>query len=270
METAPARPEQLRALEEGRGFVALTSWRKVRVAGADARTWLHDLLTADVASLRPGSARRALFLAPTGRIRADLHVVAEPSGMLLLQDDAQPRGIDELLGPYVLSSAVTLEDVAGSVAVLAVPGPDEPSIETGGDRVARVSPSALGPGVDLLTHPADEPALRDRLAAAGFVEASGAEVETWRILGGRPRMGVDSMPTRFPPRWGSRRRSTTRAASPARRRSPRSGTWATHPGCWSLRVPVRGPCRVRPSSATADRPGWSPAQRSTPRASGRP
>ncbi len=191
METAPAGPEPLRALEEGRGFVALTSWRKVRVAGADARTWLHDLLTADVASLRPGLARRALFLAPTGRIRADLHVVAEPPGMLLLQDDAQPRGIDDLLAPYLLSSAVTLEDVAGSVAVLAVPGPGRPPIEIDGERVARVGPSALGPGVDLITDPRDEPALRDRLAAAGFVEAAGAEVETWRIRGGRPRMGVD-------------------------------------------------------------------------------
>ena len=40
---------------------ARCAWR-----GADARGWLHDLVTCDVATLEPGVSRRSLLLSPTG------------------------------------------------------------------------------------------------------------------------------------------------------------------------------------------------------------
>ena len=39
------------ALDAGSGFAPLPGWRVLAVRGDDARAWLHDLVTADVASL---------------------------------------------------------------------------------------------------------------------------------------------------------------------------------------------------------------------------
>jgi len=102
--------EQLEALEQERAFVDLQGWGLTEVRGADARGWLNDLVTASVEGLREGEALRSFLLSPTGRIRADLHVLRARSGdgFLLLQDAAQPDAIADLLGPYVLSSDVEL------------------------------------------------------------------------------------------------------------------------------------------------------------------
>ena len=102
--------EQLEGLERGRAFVDLRGWRLTEVRGADAERWLNDLVTASVDGLPEGEALRSFLLSPTGRIRADLHVLRARSGagFLLLQDGAQPEAIADLLGRYVLSSDVEL------------------------------------------------------------------------------------------------------------------------------------------------------------------
>ena len=57
MTTATTEPwEQVDALDDGRGFVDRSSDRMLQVRGADARRWLGDLVTADVASLPSGSS----------------------------------------------------------------------------------------------------------------------------------------------------------------------------------------------------------------------
>jgi tRNA-modifying protein YgfZ len=102
--------EQLEALERERAFVDLRGWGLTEVRGADARGWLNDLVTASVDGLPEGEALRSFLLSPTGRIRADLHVLRSRSGhgFLLMQDTAQPDAIADLLAPYLLSSEVEL------------------------------------------------------------------------------------------------------------------------------------------------------------------
>ena len=90
-------------------IVDLCSWRTIRVTGPDALEWLDDLVSAGVSGLRPHESRRSLLLTPTGRIRADFHVTAFDDGFQLIQDPIQPKPIDALLGPYVLSSEVVLD-----------------------------------------------------------------------------------------------------------------------------------------------------------------
>jgi len=66
---------------------------------------------------------RSLLLSPTGRIRADFHVLRSPGeGFLLLQGPGQPDALSILLGPYVLSSDVELE-AADPTGLLVTPGP---------------------------------------------------------------------------------------------------------------------------------------------------
>jgi tRNA-modifying protein YgfZ len=179
--------EQLIALREERAFVDLSRWRKVRVSGSDARSWLNDLLTAEIGSLAPGHARRALLLTPTGRIRADVQVSARDDDLLLLQAADQPDHIGLLLNPFTLSSAVLLEDATTELSLFAVPGVAASLVGHPGSI-----PSVLGPGIDVVVG-AGKPSWRviDAFTQAGLVEAGTDAVEAWRIERGVPRMGPD-------------------------------------------------------------------------------
>jgi len=149
---------ELDALEEGRGALGLEPFRAVAVDGEGAERFLQDLLTADIARLAPGAAARSLLLGPTGRIRADLHVLRQAEGFRLLQALDQPRSIAELLAPYALVADVRLQEVPPP-ALLAVPTP-------GAWRFA----------------PAETP---------GLVRVSPQAVESWRIRRGIARFPVD-------------------------------------------------------------------------------
>lgn len=189
MEGDATETSQLAALEDGNAFVELAGWRTVLVRGADARGWLHDLVTADVEDLAPGRARRSLLLTPTGRIRADFHVAADEGSFLLIQAGEQPEPVDAILAPYVLSSDVELEDTSARVAVFAVLGG---AAAEDSDAAFVTAPSVLGAGRNVLV-PAGEPArlLAERLLATGMVRVSAGSVEAWRIRRGMPRMGAD-------------------------------------------------------------------------------
>jgi folate-binding protein YgfZ len=177
---------QLEALERERAFAELRDWRLLLVRGADARSWLHDLVTADVRTLESGTARRSLLLSPTGRIRADLHVATHDGGFLLLQDPAQLEAVEGILAPYVLSSDVELIDVSRALAAFAVLGHDAAQ---DGASVWRPSPLGVGAGAVV---DAGQPARRLRTAlAADLVEAFPEALERWRIRRGTPRMGAD-------------------------------------------------------------------------------
>jgi folate-binding protein YgfZ len=174
-----AREDPVAALDEGRAFVDLSSWWKVGVEGSDAEGWLNDLLSAELGGLEPRTARPSLLLTPTGRIRAAMMVVAFEGAFLLVQDPTQPSRIDSLLDPYVLSSDVRLRDRTEELDLYALPGR-----ATEGD--GSYSPSALGPGADLLIPEGEKPEELDELS-----EAELDDVETWRIRRGVARFGVD-------------------------------------------------------------------------------
>lgn len=179
--------EEALALRDGRAFADLSSWRKLRVSGADAGRWLNDLVSAELAALEPGRAVRSLLLSPTGRIRAEFTVARMDEWWLLVQDPIQPAAVGELLDPYVLSSDVALDDRTTELSILAVPGAVELESDGGHTGFSRYHPSALGHGFDLL----DED--RGHLAGAvgDLVAASREAVEMWRIERGAVRFGVD-------------------------------------------------------------------------------
>jgi tRNA-modifying protein YgfZ len=181
-------PQELRALEEGRAFVELSAWRKVRVCGSDAIRWLHDLLTADIAGLTPGAGCRSLLLTPTGRIRADVHVARRADDVMLLQAPEQPGDIGLALRGYVVSSDVSLEDRTNDLALMALPGRAASLV----DVPDGTSPSTVGPGTDALVATGEPAARLVRSCVGAGLEAAGPDaLEAWRIRRGTPRMGVD-------------------------------------------------------------------------------
>jgi folate-binding protein YgfZ len=186
MDTLPLE-DQVAALEDGRAYVEHTDVTLTVVSGADARRWLHDLVTADIASLRRFQTRACLLLSPTGRIRATFHVLGLERDFLLAQPADQPAPVGDLLAPYVLSSDVELG--TSSLRMFSVPGAraTPPWISDGW------RPGIHGDGVDLLVDGAHDELLgtRQRLAGAGLVPAHPGAVDALRICRGIPRFPVD-------------------------------------------------------------------------------
>ena len=183
--TPPPIEEQVRALEQGRAFVDRSAFRLLAVAGDDALTWLNDLVTAGVEQLGDSRAIRSLLLTPTGRIRADFHIVRTgETELLLIQDPSQPVALDEILAPYVLSSRVDLR-AAEDLIVLCLPGRDRAPNDLPAFR-----PSMLGEGLDVLLSRARLDEARAALDAE-LEEAGEAAVDAWRIRRGLARFGPD-------------------------------------------------------------------------------
>jgi tRNA-modifying protein YgfZ len=191
--------EQLRRLDDGRAFVEQTATPITIVSGSEARSWLGDLVTADVATLDAHTSRPSLLLTPTGRIRASFHVLGLGGrDLALAQSDDQPETVAEILAPYVLSSDVSIEP--SRLRIFSLPGGSEaPSWAGGAWR-----PSVLGGGFDLLVGETDEAVedLRHRLEADGLGPAGVDAAEIRRIRRGEPRFPSDVGPDGLPSEAG--------------------------------------------------------------------
>jgi tRNA-modifying protein YgfZ len=154
---------EIQALDDGRAVLDLDGWTLTEVRGADAERWLNDLVTASTEGIADGEAVRSLLLSPTGKIRADFHVVRSSTGegFLLLQGPAQPDALATLLRPYVLSADVELAE-ADPTGLMVTPGP--------GPRWT---------------------ATRDRPGKRTRVQVAAEAFEAWRIRHGIARFPVD-------------------------------------------------------------------------------
>ncbi|MDX1374138.1 MAG: folate-binding protein [Burkholderiales bacterium] len=95
----------------------------LRVAGADARAFLHAQLTSDIEHLGAARARRAGWCTAKGRLLATLLVVPQADGFLLLLPAALIDGVMKRMRMFVLRSKVTLDDESARWAQYGVLGP---------------------------------------------------------------------------------------------------------------------------------------------------
>src|SRR6202043_3874477 len=88
----------------------------VKIAGEGARNFLHGLVTADILSLTPGTARFCALLTPQGKIIADFFVAEAPSadggGFFLDVPRALDTTLFDKLNLYKLRAKVLIEDLS--------------------------------------------------------------------------------------------------------------------------------------------------------------
>ena len=103
----------------------------IKLAGDDARNFLHGLVTADILTLAPATARFTALLTPQGKIIADFFV-AEASAAQGRESGSEfgggffldiPRAVGatliQRLSLYKLRAKVTVEDKSATLGVLA-------------------------------------------------------------------------------------------------------------------------------------------------------
>jgi glycine cleavage system aminomethyltransferase T len=209
------------------GMIDLGPRGRIVVHGADRKTFLHALLTNDIALLSAGSGCYAALLTPQGRMVADMNVFELGDVMLI---DVKREVKDVLLQRFdqlIFSEDVQLGDVSDVWGCIGVYGPRAAAIAGG---VLGADLTGFGPFQNARLQHAGEivvAARRDALGLTGFLlfAASGVMPGLARALheGGAavlPEDVVEALAlrpvnrrfswtwatTRFPPKPASRRR----------------------------------------------------------------
>ncbi|MBY5354313.1 folate-binding protein YgfZ [Rhizobium leguminosarum] len=78
------------------------------VSGADAQSFLQNLITTDISSLGPDEARPGALLTPQGKILFDFMIWQDGDGYMIETDAGQRDGLLKRLTMYKLRAAVTL------------------------------------------------------------------------------------------------------------------------------------------------------------------
>jgi len=95
----------------------------LRVAGSDAASFLHRLLSQHVEGLPPGAGNPALLLSAKGRVLHEFDLFREEAGALLGTSPGETDAAVTALDNYLFSEDVTLEAVDDRHAPLELLGP---------------------------------------------------------------------------------------------------------------------------------------------------
>lgn len=181
----------------------------LRVQGADARKWLHKIVTANIEQLASGAGAHSALLDAKGHFVGDFVLLRDDALYGVLCEPAARENLFNTLKRYILRDQVTLEDVTaqwecivilGSAAeqsiarMLNARAPQSAYGWTWGEiantraRIVR-SVRARVPSFDVMIPTDAAPFLRDALREAPQI--SSEMLDTLRIEAGLPEWGVD-------------------------------------------------------------------------------
>lgn len=114
-----------RELLEAKRAVVLDDKAVIKVSGADRLTWLHAMLSQNIANLKPGQSADALLLDANGRIEENIQIIddGENAWLIVLAEHAEKllKWLDQMIfrSKVLVESAENLAVVATFVEPLA-------------------------------------------------------------------------------------------------------------------------------------------------------
>ena len=216
--------EEYLALRERAGILERSDRGRLRLTGADRRSYLQGLLTNDIEALGAGTGCYAALLTAQGRMVSDMRVLETGEEILLdLPLTFTPRIADHL-EQFIFSEDVVVEDVTAALFEIGVYGPQSASVvaaataganDSGASELPAaqlaemavfanvrwkfngapalvVSSDEIGVrGFDLFVDVSAGPKLVESLVAAGGAKVGAETAEICRVEAGRPVFGVD-------------------------------------------------------------------------------
>src|ERR1700730_11596684 len=116
------------APRHGAALIDRSDRGRIIVSGQDRASYLHGLLTNDIAALRAGEGCYAAYLTPQGRMIADMWVYELGDVMLLTLARDVKNTILAKLDQFIFTEDVKLGDVTGTFTSVAVVGPKAAAI----------------------------------------------------------------------------------------------------------------------------------------------
>src|SRR5688572_1344652 len=201
--------DQYAAAHNSAVMIDRSSQGTLALTGDDRASFLHALLTNDIAVLAKGKGAYAAYLTPQGRMISDMRVIETGSRMLLNVERDIAAPLAERFDKLIFSEDVQPRDATGEFGIIGMHGPSAAAMikRATGTSVADlanqydnitsntltiVRDDGLGlPGYDVYVPVTEAGAIRAKLVEAGAVPASEETAETLRIEAARPRFGID-------------------------------------------------------------------------------
>jgi folate-binding protein YgfZ len=204
--------DQYNAAKERAAVIDRSPQGKISLHGADRASFLHSLLTNDIARLTAGTGTYAAYLTPQGRMISDMRVVETGDEIVLGVEPLVVDSLAERLDKLIFSEDVQVKNVTAERAQVTVCGPLAGKALEGalGIPAARVESMneydnlrALGSvmvvrddawgmmGFDLFAPAAEGAGLLEALTHAGAARITEETTKVLRIEAGRPRFGLD-------------------------------------------------------------------------------
>jgi len=201
--------DQYNAAHNAAALIDYSSQGTIALTGADRASFLHALLTNDIARLATGRGVYAAYLTPQGRMISDMRVIETGRRMLLSVQRDIAAALAQRFDKLVFSEDVQTKDITSDLTAIGVHGPSAARMiqqATGisvigladqydnitSESVTIVRDDALGlPGYVVYARSDAADAMQAKLGEAGAVEASEETAETLRIEAARPRFGID-------------------------------------------------------------------------------
>jgi folate-binding protein YgfZ len=200
---------QVRAGKEGAVFMDRSSWGRVRVAGADRATFLHNLTTNDIKGLSPGHGCSAVVINQRAQILDHVDVYALPDAFLVVTGPGKAAETLAWWDRYLITEQVELQDVSAETAMTYLTGPNAPTAIENQIPAAQGLPpygtvestlagvtvrvmrtqGLFGEGYHLWSSVADAPTVRSALSGQGAVPISEEAFEVLRAEYGYPVIG---------------------------------------------------------------------------------
>ena len=195
---------QRAALREGALVLDATDLGTLVTTGGDRATWLNGMVTCDVAPLRAGDGALGLAVAKSGKLLAELVVVAADDALYVAVPRGRAAPMQEHLDRHLIMEDAVIVDASADHAWLLLHGPAAPeaalAAREAGALTAPIDRTGRG-GAAVVTsvgaRDAVVAAIRARLAERAVV-ATADGWEALRIEEGIGRFGVDFDEDNYP------------------------------------------------------------------------
>lgn len=174
------------------GLIVVEARRGVLlVAGSERVTWLNGVVTADVATVAPGTAAFGLLLSKVGKIQSDFYVLARGDALALAVAPETETHVQAELERMLVMEDAEVRSATSELTCLTVHGPKAAELASAVATLEGVTTAALdrtGLGGAVLLVPRTK---LDELAAS-LVAAGGvlATAEAWQRLRVERRVGT--------------------------------------------------------------------------------
>ena len=111
------------ALDRGAGLLDLSFRAKIRLAGPDRASFLHNMVTNDIRALRPGQGCNAAKLTLQGKMEGGLRIRCTADALWADVDPGAAAKILESLRKHLIMEDACIDDVTDDWALLALQGP---------------------------------------------------------------------------------------------------------------------------------------------------
>src|SRR4029078_274964 len=102
--------DQYTAAREGAALIDRNAQGKIALTGSDRASFLHALLTNDIARLTPGTGTYAAYLTPQGRMINDVRVIETGDEILLGVEATVAPALAARLDALVFSEDAQVRD----------------------------------------------------------------------------------------------------------------------------------------------------------------